>query len=124
VATFNPQGELENGWIWLQLKATDRLRRTRDGQAIVVRVERGHVLHWLNELFPVVLVVYDAQKDTAYWLDIQAELGGGKVFQLHRTAAHLTLHVPVGNPINEEFVRQFARRKNDQLARWAEGGSP
>jgi hypothetical protein len=122
VITFDAAGALENGLIWLQLKATDRPRRTGDGRAIVVRIERRDVVHWLNERFPVVLVLYDAVQDTAYWLDVQTELSGGKIFQLRRRAATLTLHVPRANVVHEGCVQQFAKMKNEQLDRWAKGG--
>jgi Domain of unknown function (DUF4365) len=57
VKTFNRRGEVENGRIYFQLKATDRLKiRPTDG-GIPCRIERADLLHWLEEAFPVVLVL-------------------------------------------------------------------
>src|SRR5947208_8110925 len=47
--TFNRRGEVENGWIPFQLKATDRVKLIDGGRAVSCRVERAHLRHWLNE---------------------------------------------------------------------------
>jgi len=54
-----------------QVKATDHLKRLAGGQTISWRIESAHLHHWLNEPMPVILVVYDAQQDEAYWLYVQ-----------------------------------------------------
>ena len=40
LTTYNAAGEVESGLVLLQLKATDHLRRTADGTAILFRIER------------------------------------------------------------------------------------
>jgi uncharacterized protein DUF4365 len=106
--TYTPRGEVENGFVWMQLKATDRLRWRRDRQALVVRVQRAHLLYWLREHYPVILIVYDGIREAAYWLHIQGSLGKGEVFRLRRTGTTITLHVPVDNIVNEAAMRRFA----------------
>src|SRR3954451_23753318 len=69
--TYNADGEVENGWVWFQLKATDTVKRSADGMVILLRLEWRDLLFLLNEFLPVVLVLYDAQEDKAYWLDVQ-----------------------------------------------------
>ena len=93
----------------MQLKATDHLKRTPDGGAVVCRLERRNVLKWLGETYPVFLIVYDAQQDVAYWLYVQAHfrdsprrVGAGRT---------VTVHVPVANRVTEEAVRRFAAAK-------------
>jgi hypothetical protein len=113
VFTYTKSGEVENGHFWLQLKATDLLRLRKDRQALIVRLERAHVLYWLKEAVPVFLVVYDALKESAYWLYVQRDLGEGQVFQLRRTGNRLNVHVPIANVINEEAMRQFRQFKAD-----------
>ncbi len=117
VLTYTPSGEAENGNFWVQLKATDELRLRRDRQAIMVRVERAHLLFWLNESFPVFLIVYDALREAAYWLYVQRDLGEGRVFRLRRTGSRISIHIPVSNVINDEAMRQFAKFKANWAAR-------
>src|SRR6516165_1361320 len=66
--TYNSRGEAENGKILFQLKATDVLKKSTDGKVILVRLEWRDVLFWANEGEPVILVIYDAREDKAYWL--------------------------------------------------------
>jgi Domain of unknown function (DUF4365) len=111
VFTYTKSGEAENGHFWMQLKATDSIRLRRDRQALIVRIERAHLLHWLNESLPVFLIVYDAQKEAAYWLYTQRDLGEGRVFQLRRTGDMLNLHVPTANIVDEQAMTQFRTLK-------------
>src|SRR5205807_2332572 len=39
IRTFNPNGEVETGLIWLQIKATDRPRKAKGNGEIAVRLE-------------------------------------------------------------------------------------
>src|SRR6266404_3955568 len=65
ITTFNRRGEVEPGKIWVQVKATDRLRLKSDESYLAYRVRRADLLYWLSEPLPVVLIVYDARQDRA-----------------------------------------------------------
>jgi hypothetical protein len=109
--TYTSRGEVENGFVWLQLKATDHLRWRKDRQAIIIRIERAHALFWMGEDLPVILIVYDGIKEVAYWLHIQGALGRGQIFRSRRTPLTITLHIPAENIVNEEAMRHIARLK-------------
>src|SRR5688500_7472156 len=55
--TFDRNGETENTWIPLQIKATDRIRFVDQGRFVAIRVERSDLRSWLTHLFPVILIV-------------------------------------------------------------------
>jgi hypothetical protein len=65
VVTYNAAGEVENGLVLLQVKATEQVRPLTNRQVIPFRVERADLRHWLHELLPVILVVFDTSRDTA-----------------------------------------------------------
>jgi Domain of unknown function (DUF4365) len=111
--TFNDQGYLENGIIWMQLKATDRLKRSRNGM-ILIRLDRRDVLAWISERFPVILVMYDAVADLACWLSIQTYFAGAGAFARLRGET-ITVSIPTANALNEQALRDFARWKADLL---------
>jgi Domain of unknown function (DUF4365) len=69
--TFDERGYLESGVVWIQVKATDQLKKTLGGRAVLVRLQRKDVLAWIADAYPVILVVYDAPRDCAFWLSIQ-----------------------------------------------------
>src|SRR5437867_4163638 len=72
--TYTDRGEVENGHILLQIKATDSLQILKVGPYISFRVEVADLKAWQDEWMPVILVVYDGQMDTAYWLYVQRYL--------------------------------------------------
>jgi hypothetical protein len=71
---FSPDSkEIENGWIEFQVKATDDLRFVDRGKSITCAVEMAHAHYWYWEVaHPFILVLYDAQKHRAFWVDMQA----------------------------------------------------
>ena len=116
VDTFDRRGEYEVGEIKLQVKATDSLSRTSDGQAISWRVAAADLRSWLFHVVPVILVVYDAKGDVAYWLDVQEyALGQGTTFDL--TGRTVTLRIPVANLWTPKAVRQLRALKNRLVSR-------
>src|SRR6266404_4760758 len=57
--TYDEAGEVENGEIRLQVKATEAIKTRSRRPVIPWRLEQRDVRFWLNELMPVILVVYD-----------------------------------------------------------------
>jgi hypothetical protein len=53
------------------VKATEHPSVSADGSFISVRVAAADLRHWLLELMPVILFLYDAANDRALWLNTQ-----------------------------------------------------
>jgi len=66
---------------------------------------------------PVILVVYDAVEDRAYWLHVQGYFRGRPWAERAGMTTTVTLHVPVGNVMGEAAVRLFARFRDECLPR-------
>src|SRR5216683_4415608 len=117
VTTFNRRGEIENGDVRLQIKATDSIKVISSRRAIPVRLEWRDMVYWLNEPLPVILVVYDAKGDRAWWLYLQESLRAeGR--KTHVSAfATLTLNIPLENTLDIKAVRRFRRFRDAALAR-------
>jgi hypothetical protein len=105
--TYDEGGALEEDLVFFQVKATDVLKVRADGRGVVFRVARADLESWLRQTFPVILVVYDAQADVAYWLYVQAHFRQPGVSGRKRTGATVTLHVPRENVLNVQAVRRF-----------------
>lgn len=116
--TYNSRGEVENGSVLLQLKATDVLKRSAEGTVIPVRLEWRDVLFWANELDPVILVRYDAREDKAYWLYVQ-EYFRQVQWPVVRSgkASTVTVHIPAGSVLDEAAIQRFARFRNERRRR-------
>jgi hypothetical protein len=115
--TYNDLGEIENGEIRFQVKATESPRILPDKKAIAFRLEQKDVRFWLGELSPVILIVYDGNKDQAFWLYVQAYFAKRKAWALGQT---VTVHLPMANRLSEDAVKLF-REFRDNVAGQIEG---
>ena len=117
--TYDRRGVIENGHVLLQLKATDSPQPAADGSAIRVVVDRRDLLHWLNEPWPVILVVYDGHADRAYWIHVQAYFAAASpATSRERTqrGRQVTVHLPMANVVDPAAMRAFARSRDAVLA--------
>jgi hypothetical protein len=106
--TYDQNGELESGEVHFQLKATDRLRLASDGQTILFRVERADLRTWLDVVMPMILIVYDARADIAYWLYVQEYLAKQPGFDATRGSRTVTLRIPQAQQLERAAVLAFA----------------
>ena len=113
VHTYNHQGEIENGRLFLQLKATDRINGSRDGKFIRCRLEKADLLYWLGESMPMILIQYDARKDVAYWLHIQAYFQNRWDFELGKAARQVSVSIPRTHVLDRKAMKEIAAKKND-----------
>jgi hypothetical protein len=115
IFTYDANGEIENGQIYVQLKATDALRCIDDGSLITFSLQRSDLEFWLQEPMPWILIVYDAQDNLAYWLYVQSYFERQFGFDLAQVGETVTVYLPTSNILNQEAVRQFAQYKRNVL---------
>ena len=108
VYTYNDRGEPEEGSIYLQVKGMERVRRVRGGQAFSFRLTRSDLSTWLAEPMPVVLCLYDASVEIAYWLYLQHYFENLSGFNLFRAGKTVTVHLPASQELNAAAVDQLA----------------
>jgi hypothetical protein len=108
--TYTTNGEPESDWVLFQVKATDNLKRSEDGAGIVFRIDQVDLARWADETYPVILVVYDAKGDVAYWLYVQAHLAAQQK-RRPRRGQTITVHIPAVNVFDEIAIRHFAAAK-------------
>ncbi len=114
--TYDAHGNVENGQILVQLKATDHLKLVAGGLSVACRIERADLRAWLHEPMPVMLVVYDARADVAFWLYVQEYLQQLPRFRPNRGSADVTLRLPRTNVVNPTSLRHFAHCRDRLLA--------
>jgi hypothetical protein len=102
VRTFNAEGHLEPGAILVQMKASDAPEYSINQDFLTLRVDMRDDAAWRQEYAPVLLVLYDAGKDTAFFLHYQAQ---------PRTSRS-SVRVPTTNTLTVEAVRQMREVKN------------
>src|SRR5262249_40559582 len=99
----------ESDWVLFQVKATDHLTQSADGATVTFRVERADLNRWLAETYPVILVVYDARAEIAYWLYVQAHFASERLRA--GSSPKITVHIPAANVLDEAAIRRFAAAK-------------
>jgi hypothetical protein len=110
MTTYAETGEVENETVWFQVKATDHLPLAADGESITFRVSSADLRYWLLELMPVVLVVYDAVADRAFWLDVQ-QYAEQHDLDADEVGDTVTLRIPVGSLFIADAARAIRARK-------------
>ncbi len=113
--TYNADGEIENGHILVQLKATDDLKLLLDQQTIAFPVKRADLEFWLDEPMPCMLIMYDAQDDAAYWLYVQAYFADQPGFDLAQVGDTITVHIPTTNTVDQGAMGKFAEFRDTIL---------
>lgn len=120
LTTYTSEGEVENATVGIQLKATDHLLLSQDGQTISFSADRSDLEYWLEERFPIILIVYDAQEDVAYWVYVQDYFQNRQRKPLEVVGATYTIHLRRADIVNTEAIQLFAAYKaeiNRQLQR-------
>jgi len=115
IVTFDKDGQVENANIWVQLKATESLRKSADGSKIRFSISNRDIKHWQDEPFPAYLVIFDAKDRKAYWLYLQ------RYFQKHNVRAEtmthesLTVEASAKRIVTLAAVRRWRRHKERVL---------
>ena len=115
IQTFTRRGEVENGWLPFQLKGTDRIKFVDGDRAVSCRIERADLRHWLCESQPVVLALYDARADLAYWLAVRRHFEALRGFDVNRAGERVSVAIPRENVLDRRAMRGLAREKNARL---------
>ncbi len=119
ITTFNRRGEIQPGQIWVKLKATDRLQSQRGEEGFTHRISRRDLVYWLAQPMPMILILYDAREEVAYWLYVQSYFQRAD-FNVFEAGATITLRIPRANVLDNAAVRKFARFRDRLLAQMTE----
>jgi hypothetical protein len=122
LSTYTADGEIENGYILFQVKATDHLETVAAGQFAVCRVQQTDLRYWLGELEPVILVIYDATADVAYWLHVQDHFASQPKQASRKLASHVSLRIHRSNRLDPAGIRLFAQFRDRAFGR-SKGGN-
>ncbi len=103
---FAKTGEVENGEVRFQLKATERLKVLKKANAISVTIAIKDLHYWAAELYPFILVVFDAAKDRAYWVCIQEYVTiHPDLFKADQET--VSVQIPIANKLTQRSIELF-----------------
>lgn len=122
LSTFNETGEFEPGSVYIQVKASDRVTRITGGKMISWPVSRRDLKLWLKETYPVILVVYDGQKERAHWTNIQVYFSERPTPELFARGETISIRIPIKSRLNPQALKTIAQYKNELSQRLLEKG--
>ncbi len=111
MTTYSADGGAQEGWVYFQVKATTRLPLLKDGKTITWALSRRDLRLWLGEIYPVILVVYHAPRDRAYWLDIQDDFLGPNSPALFGPGETLKVRISTSQTLDRRAIHKIVRRK-------------
>ena len=114
--TYGDDGEVEDESILIQMKASDHLRLREEASVFSIRIDRRDLVRWLAQMLPVILIVYDARNEVAYWLYVQSYFQKQAGFNLITAGKSITVDIPVANLVDARAIRRFARFRDRVLA--------
>jgi hypothetical protein len=115
IQTFDPEGFLESGCLFVQIKASDNPRRVAGGEAIAVTLTRGDLEVWTEEFNTVVVVFYDVAEETACWLDTGTDALADAV--AGAVGETMTVRIPVENRVDARAIATMHQLKNARANR-------
>jgi hypothetical protein len=95
------------------------LKLVAKGQEISFRAARSDFRNWLAEPFPVILIVYDAQAEVAYWLYVQAYFARQPGFDPMQGPDLVTVRLSRSNVVDPQAIRRFAGWRDHVLSQIA-----
>lgn len=104
LSTYNEEGEFEPEFVLIQVKATERGAWAADGQRLAFVLEVRDLNLWREELLPVILVVYEAGSDRAYWCHIQAQFPPDYDLE---DRLYVTASLPAAQRVDGDAIRVF-----------------
>jgi Domain of unknown function (DUF4365) len=110
--TYNEQGEPEAENILFQLKATDNLTSHEVQAGISWTVDVRDLRLWHDETMPVILVVYDATEEVAYWVLISDIIKQRENWESH---SYVNAVIPKENKLDNSALNSFRIVKNDKV---------
>ena len=113
----NRRGEVENGEVRFQLKATRRLTISRRRDWISQTVEIKDLRYWYFEPYPVIIIVYDAERSHAFWLHVQDYVDTTPGL-LESDSNTIALRIPTRNKLNLRSVDYFRKLSLETLAKF------
>jgi Domain of unknown function (DUF4365) len=101
IQTFRETGEIDQKIVNFQLKSTDHIQYSSLKQVIKFDLNMRDLEFWLSTDRPTLLILFDAQKETAYFIDLEI------YFQKNRESlSKVHKFVRVYFPIHQVFNTQ------------------
>ena len=101
--TFYESGEIEGHLVQFQLKSTDFIQFSEKKQAFTFDLSRQDLELWLLGINKMLLILYDAKKEVAYFEDLQVYFKQ-KQFSHTEGGKFVRIYIPIKNAFTPASV--------------------
>ena len=110
IETFHINGETENKVIMIQLKSTDNIQLSAQKAGFIVDLSKRDLELWLKSNYPVLLLLYDAQQEKAYFIDLQSYFSENRLL-LKNVRKFVRVFLPTQSIFDKTAIRLFQNTK-------------
>ncbi len=103
---FSHSGEIKNGQVQFQLKSTDHINYLPEKDVFTFDLSDVDLELWLSNNYTVLLILYDARKNKAYYLDLQ-EYFRENSHVLRNMNKFVRVYIPRKNRFTPRFIQKF-----------------
>lgn len=112
IFTYNRKNEFENGTIYAQLKAKNKIKLVKNGKYISFPLDKKDLNLWCNELLPILIIVYDTVNKKAYWEYIQRYFQKLPGFDMKNIKTGKNILIPLTNIVTANSLNEIREIKN------------
>jgi hypothetical protein len=106
IQTYNKQGEIERFRFHFQLKSTDNIQFSTDKKSVVFDLSVRDLELWLDDSMMMILILYDAQGETAYYVDLQAYFNENGI-KIGEDRKFIRVHISVNNIVTAQSFQKI-----------------
>jgi hypothetical protein len=111
--TYDEQGYVEPGFLFLQLKAAEALKAV--GSDYVFDLDVRDYNLWMLEEMPVILILFDAPRRRATWLPVQRYFREDEARRPKKSAKTVRVRVPMRQRVNRRAIAKMRDLKWEAL---------
>jgi Domain of unknown function (DUF4365) len=112
IETFQKNGEAHNLSFMVQLKSTDVIQQSPQNEGFIVDLSKRDLELWLESRLPVLLILYDAQDEVAYFTDLQTYFNENRL-SLKNVRKFVRIYLPPQSIFNKIAMQKL--QKNEQI---------
>ena len=106
VYTFNEKGEINPFNFHIQLKSTDILQQMKKKKTISFDLSKRDLELWLLSTTKLLVVLYDAKEEIAYFVDLQEYFRENGVL-LNKIKKYFRINIPLQNLFIPKSIKQL-----------------
>ena len=110
VYTFKQTSEISTFTFHIQLKSTDQIKLTKSSKTISFDLSKRDLELWLFSTTELLLVLYDAQNENAYYVDLQAYFRE-KGIAFNNIRKFVRVNIPIDNAFTPQAINKFLHNK-------------